>query len=235
MTKVYPNATAPVSEKPKLKLNASPTSTLTSTSDDNSVVVLTVWKKSLLFNCDGFTVFNAHGNLVFRVDNYSAATKAEIILMDPSGKSLLTIRRKRLSLSDNWLMYEGETAVNPILSARKHVKLLNTKSLARVSSCCSSGTGTTGSSSSSSSPSNSSKNVMIYEIEGSYTQRCCAVYDGKRRRVAEIKRKEAVGGVDFGMDVFRLIVKQPEIDSSVAMAVVILLDQMFGSSKRLST
>ncbi|GMP51608.1 hypothetical protein CsSME_00017771 [Camellia sinensis var. sinensis] len=94
MTKVYPNATAPVSEKPKLKLNASPTSTLTSTSDDNSVVVLTVWKKSLLFNCDGFTVFNAHGNLVFRVDNYSAATKAEIILMDPSGKSLLTIRRK---------------------------------------------------------------------------------------------------------------------------------------------
>ncbi|KAI8015650.1 Protein LURP-one-related 8 [Camellia lanceoleosa] len=179
MTKVYPNATAPVSEKPKLKLNASPTSTLTSTSDDNSVV--------------------------------------------------------RLSLSDNWLMYEGETAVNPILSARKHVNLLNTKSLARVSSCCSSGTGTTGSSSSSSSPSKSSKNVMIYEIEGSYTQRCCAVYDGKRRRVAEIKRKEAVGGVDFGMDVFRLIVKQPEIDSSVAMAVVILLDQMFGSSKRLST
>ncbi|XP_028081353.1 protein LURP-one-related 8 [Camellia sinensis] len=235
MTKVYPNATAPVSEKPKLKLNASPTSTLTPTSDDNSVVVLTVWKKSLLFNCDGFTVFNAHGNLVFRVDNYSAATKAEIILMDPSGKSLLTIRRKRLSLSGKWLMYEGETAVNPILSARKHVNLLNTKSLARVSSCCSSGTGTTGSSSSSSSPSNSIKNVMIYEIEGSYTQRCCAVYDGKRRRVAEIKRKEAVGGVDFGMDVFRLIVKQPEIDSSVAMAVVILLDQMFGSSKRLST
>ena len=74
---------------------------------------------------------------------------------------------------------------------------------------------------------------MNYEIEGSYTQRCCSVYDNKRRRVAEIKRKESVGGVSFGMDVFRLIVHS-EIESAVAMALVIVLDQMFGSSKRFS-
>lgn len=63
------------------------------------------------------------------------------------------------------------------------------------------------------------------------------MYDDKRRRVAEIKRKEAVAGVAFGGDVFRLVV-QPEIDSSVAMALVVLLDQMFGgssSSRRFAT
>ncbi|MFS7976443.1 putative tubby-like protein [Helianthus anomalus] len=56
--------------------------------------ILTVWKKSLLFNCYGFTVFDTKGNLVFRVDNYAAGNKAEIVLMDASGRSLLTIRRK---------------------------------------------------------------------------------------------------------------------------------------------
>lgn len=60
----------------------------------DAAAVLTVWKKSLLFNCTGFTVFDGKGNLVFRVDNYVAGNKSEIVLMDASGKPLLTIRRK---------------------------------------------------------------------------------------------------------------------------------------------
>lgn len=56
--------------------------------------VLTVWRKSLLFNCSGFTVFDCKGNLVFRVDNYAAGNRDEVVLMDAAGKPLLTIRRK---------------------------------------------------------------------------------------------------------------------------------------------
>ncbi|KAD4584545.1 hypothetical protein E3N88_22146 [Mikania micrantha] len=141
-------------------------------SSDVNPVVLTVWKKSLLFNCEGFTVFDTKGNLVFRVDNYAAANKAEVFLMDAAGRSLLTIRRK-----------------------------------------------------------SSNKKIVAYTIEGSYAQRSCVVYDDKRRRVAEIKRKEAVGGVAFGGDVFRLVVL-PEIDSAVAMALLVVLDRMFGGSSR---
>ncbi|KAL6998539.1 hypothetical protein U1Q18_008667 [Sarracenia purpurea var. burkii] len=227
MTKVYPNATAAAAAAAAIAATSEKLKPFPS-SDGNSVV-LTVWKKSLLFNCDGFTVFDTKGNLVFRVDNYSVGSKEDIILMDASGNSLLTIRRKRLSLSDNWLVYDGETAINPLLSARKHVNFLNSKSIAYLISGCSSGTG---SSSSLSSP-RWNKTSVVYEIEGSYAQRCCAVYDAKRRRVAEIRRKEAVGGVAFGIDVFHLIV-QPEIKPTVAMAIVVLLDQMFGSPKRFS-
>lgn len=128
---------------------------------------------------------------------------------------------QRLSLTDNWLVYDGETVVNPLFSVKKHMNILNNKCLAHVSS------GTT------SNKIANGKNI-VYEIEGSYTQRSCAVYDEKRRMVAEIKQKEAVGGVAFGIDVFRLIVG-PKMDTSIAMAIVILLDQMFGSSKRFST
>lgn len=59
---------------------------------------LTVWKKSLLFNCKGFTVFDAKGNLVFRVDKYDKSNKGEIVLMDGAGNPLLTIRRKVKSI-----------------------------------------------------------------------------------------------------------------------------------------
>ncbi|XP_009605860.3 protein LURP-one-related 8 [Nicotiana tomentosiformis] len=219
MTKVYPNGNASSGNSaaaPKLAFPA----------DHHANVVLTVWKKSLLFNCDGFTVFDNQGNLVFRVDNYNAGTKAEIVLMDASGNSLLTIRRKRISLADSWLVFEGETAVNPLFSVKKNVNLLNTKSLAQVYEHRKA--------------LSSKKNNVVYEIEGSYTQRCCAVYDQKRRPVALIKRKEeAVRGVAFGIDVFRLVVQPEEIHPSMAMALVILLDQMFGShysiTKRFST
>ncbi|XP_058210838.1 protein LURP-one-related 8-like [Rhododendron vialii] len=222
MTKVYPNANTAIAAAASFEklINPCPSS-------DGNPVVLTVWKKSLLFNCNGFTVFDATGNLVFRVDTYCSGSKGEISLMDASGKSLLTIRRKRLSLSDNWLIYNGETTVNPILSVRKQVNRLSSKSLAHVTSGCASSSGN------GSSPVSSPKSPL-YDIQGSYPQRCCAVYDGDRRRVAEIKRKEpGVGGVAFGVDVFRLVV-QPEMDAAVAMALVILLDQMFGSSKRFS-
>ncbi|KAM1189200.1 hypothetical protein FF1_025081 [Malus domestica] len=54
----------------------------------------------------------------------------------------------------------------------------------------------------------------------------CTVYDSKMKRVAKIKMNEAVGGVAMRVDVFRLIV-QLDMDTAVAMSLVILLDQMY--------
>ncbi|XVF19762.1 hypothetical protein REPUB_Repub11eG0138700 [Reevesia pubescens] len=215
MTKVYPNASFSgndaISERsPKL---------LVAAADTRKEAVLTVWKKSLLFNCNGFTVFDGKGDLVFRVDNYMEGNKGEILLMDTTGKPLITVRRKKMSLGDSWLVYEGETLVNPRFCVRKSVNILNNKCLAYVSPV----------------NTNNGNNNIMYEIEGSYSQRCCGVYDDKRRLVAEIKRKEAVGGVVFGTDVFRFIVQPDSIRTDFAMALVILLDQLFGSSRRSST
>ncbi|RZC82652.1 hypothetical protein C5167_045437 [Papaver somniferum] len=200
MTKVYPNATTEISKIPKQI-------------SDREVEVLTVWKKSLLFNCNGFTVFDTKGNLVFRVDNYRAGIKTEIFLMDALGKTLLTIRRKKLSLSDNWMVYDGENSVNPRFIVKKHVNFLTSKNLAHVISCT-----------------QGNNKELMYEIIGSYAQRCVGVYDNRKRLVAEIQRKEAKAGVTFGGDVFKLIV-QPQIDSTVAMSLVILMEQMFGSRR----
>ncbi|KAJ8505825.1 hypothetical protein OPV22_006711 [Ensete ventricosum] len=207
MTKVHPNAAAAavVAELRRAEFPCAGGARAT------EAEVLTVWRKSLLFNGNGFTVYDSKGNLVFRVDNYSAGSRDEVVLMDATGRPLLTIRRKKLSLGDHWLIYNGEEAVNPRFAVKKHGGLLHSKALARVTPC---GSG--------------AKSCLAYDIEGSYSHRCCAVYDDRRQQLAEIKRKESVHGITLGHDVFRLIV-QPGLDASFAMAMVILLEQMFGS------
>ncbi|KAK6274667.1 hypothetical protein POUND7_004376 [Theobroma cacao] len=180
---------------------------------------LTVSRKSLIVNCNGFTVIDSDGNLVYRVDNYMGRPK-ELILMDGSGKSILTMRRgKNLGLVDTWLVYRGEVddyctsstpSEKPIFYVRKRINILhaNPNVLAYVYR-------------------RSSDKRYAYMIEGSYSQRSCKVLDETKRVVAEIRRKDAIiGGISLGLDVFLLRV-QAGLDPGFAMALVLLLDRMF--------
>ncbi|KAH7550211.1 hypothetical protein ACOSP7_024575 [Xanthoceras sorbifolium] len=185
---------------------------------------LTVWRKSLIISCNGFTVIDSQGNLVYRVDNYIGHPE-ELTLMDGSGKSVLTMRRrKKLTMVDSWHVYVGEgddhencsrtttelSKTRPIYCVKKHISILQSDPsvLAYVRY-------------------GSSSKRFAYTVEGSYVNRSCKVLDESRRVVAEIKRKEAAKkGVSFGVDVFILVV-EPGFDPGFAMALVLLLDQMF--------
>ncbi|XP_039011782.1 protein LURP-one-related 17-like [Hibiscus syriacus] len=178
---------------------------------------LTVWRKSLVISCNGFTVIDSYGDVVYRVDNYTGRPK-ELVLMDGSGRSILAMRRsKNLRLLDTWLVYGGEVGDNctstkePIFYVKKCVNILhgNPNVLAYVYRC------------------RSSEKGYAYTIEGSYSHRSCKVVDRTKRVLAEIKRKDAIiGGVSFGVEVFMLIV-EAGFDPGFAMALVLLLDQMF--------
>ena len=113
-------------------------------------------------------------------------------------------------MGDCWAVYDGETQRDPIFTAKKNVSILtNKRSLAWVSA----------------------KKTILYEVEGSYGQRSCKIVDVRRNKktTAEIKRKDAmVGGGSFGKDVFKLIVES-DMEPRVAMALTIILDQMFRS------
>lgn len=63
--------------------------------EEEEAAALTVWRKSLLFNCKGFTVFDAKGNLAYRVDSYDTESGDEVVLMDAAGAPAFTVRRKR--------------------------------------------------------------------------------------------------------------------------------------------
>ncbi|CAD6268581.1 unnamed protein product [Miscanthus lutarioriparius] len=209
MAKVHPNAAVAA------ELATPTTNRAAADQEPEPPTVLTVWRKSLLFNCDGFTVYDANGGLAFRVDCYAAPRRrAEVVLMDAAGAPLLTVRRKRLSLAERWLIYDGADADAaasssrpPLLSIRRHVGGLQSsggKTLAHVVTP------------------NATPTSEAFVVEGSYGRRACAVRDARGDVVAEVRRKEAVGD-----DVFRLVVS-PRLGAPLAMGLVIALDEMFG-------
>uniref|UniRef100_A0A0A9FVU0 Protein LURP-one-related 8 n=1 Tax=Arundo donax TaxID=35708 RepID=A0A0A9FVU0_ARUDO len=221
MTKVHPNVASAAAAKAAAAAVAPAVE-----EEKGEAVSLTVWRRSLLFNGKGFTVFDGKGNLVFRVETYAGGSPREIVLMDADGHGLLTIRRKKLSFADEWLIYDGDTAAAPSaarapkrFTAQRHVSLRPMRSLAHLSParapvCADAGAA----------PS------CRYDVEGSYAGRCLDVFASsvsggeQRQRVAAVCQKEAA----VRPDVFRLVV-EPGFDPALAMAVVILLDQMHAS------
>ncbi|KAM0853355.1 hypothetical protein ACQ4PT_051116 [Festuca glaucescens] len=220
MAKVHPNVAVP----------ESPAGAVVE-EERQQPTVLTVWRKSLLFNCDGFTVFDATGGLAFRVDRYGSSSYGrrrrraaeDVVLMDAAGKPLLTVRRKiklSLSLGEHWVLYEGDAGAagaKPLLSVRRHHvglhRRASDKTLAHITplGCSPSGA-----------------DAAAYVVEGSYGRRSCAVRDargGGGAAVAEVRRKESVGD-----DVFRLVVSDRRMGAALSMGVVIALDQMFGGA-----
>ncbi|PPD87718.1 hypothetical protein GOBAR_DD15357 [Gossypium barbadense] len=177
------------------------------TTQSDLCMSLTVWRKSLVMSCNGFTVINSDGDVVYRVETYIGQRPKELVLMDGVGKSILTMRRNQGAHCISTKRSEEQ----PIFYVKKCINILhnNPNVLAYVYR------------------GRSTDEKYVYMIEGSYSHRSCKVVNEAKKVVAEIKRKDAIiGGVSFGVEVFMLIV-EAGFDPGLAMALVLLLDQMF--------
>ncbi|KAH9308860.1 hypothetical protein KI387_036771 [Taxus chinensis] len=185
---------------------------------------LTVWRKSLLFNCNGFTVFHpATGRLAFRVENYHSDPKKELLLMDAAGNSVLTMTRKRLSLHNEWQAFlgdksSGQKPLFTVIRRRRWCALAGDSSVAEIFV-------------EGSIKQKKMKRHPDYQIEGSYANRSCAVYNTSRNIVVEMKRKQVSSEITLGGDVFSVIV-QPGFDQAFVMGFVVILDQIASSSPK---
>lgn len=171
---------------------------------------LTVLKTSLFFTGDGFSAYDCKGELVFRVDTYGPDSRdlGELVLMDATGRCLLTVRRKRPSLHNRWEGFLGERVEGqkPIFSVRRSSIIGRSSVTAEVYS----------------------NPMEEYQIEGSFAQRNCTFFNADKVSVAEIRRKvDACANVVLGKDVFSLSVK-PGFDGAFAMGLVLVLDQIQG-------
>ncbi|KAK7335991.1 hypothetical protein VNO80_28175 [Phaseolus coccineus] len=173
---------------------------------------LTVLKTSLFFAGDGFTVYDCKGQLVFRVDSYGPDTRDrdELVLMDPNGRCLLTVRRKRPSLHQRWEGFKGERVDGdkPIFSVKRASIIGRARANLTVEMY--------------------DKPGEEYQIEGCFSQRCCTVFNVTKESVAEIRRKvDPTTSVVLGREVFSLCVKAG-FDAAFAMGFVLVLDQING-------
>ncbi|KAL1565044.1 protein LURP-one-related 5-like [Salvia divinorum] len=174
---------------------------------------LTVRKTSLFFAGDGFTAYDCKGELVFRVDSYGpdAGDAGEVVLMDASGRCILTVRRKRPSLHQRWegFVGEGGDGKKPLFSVRRSSIIGRSSMTVEVYT----------------------KPGEEYQIEGSFGCRNCNIFNSEKAIVAEVRRKvDATTNVVLGKDVFVLSLK-PGFDAAFAMGLVLILDQIYGSDE----
>ncbi|XP_020598584.1 protein LURP-one-related 5 [Phalaenopsis equestris] len=193
---------------------------------DNEERELTVRKTSVFFSGDGFAAYDHHtGVLVFRVDTYARGPGVvidELVLMDPVGTSIITLRRKRPSLHNRWEGFLGERAEGqkPLFTVRRSSIFGGDRAGVTVEVHGGSGAG---------------EGVTDYRVEGSFAARCCRViYAGEGEGeeegevVAEIKRKvDPCAHVILGRDVFCLSLR-PRVDAAFVMGLVIVLDRICG-------
>ncbi|KAG8388272.1 hypothetical protein BUALT_Bualt02G0108400 [Buddleja alternifolia] len=173
---------------------------------------LTVLKTSLFFPGDGFTAYDSKGVRAFRVDSYGpdSGDAGELVLVDASGRCILTVRRKRPSLHQRWEGFAGErSGQKPLFSVR------------RSSMIGRSGSGMT--------VEVYSNPRAEYQIEGSFGCRKCTILNAEKEVVAEISRKVvSFTNVMLEKDVFVLSVKAG-FDGAFAMGLVLVLDQIHGA------
>ncbi|EYU21649.1 hypothetical protein ABFS82_09G092100 [Erythranthe guttata] len=173
------------------------------------VTHLTVMKTSLFYAGDGFAAYDSNGEVVFRVDSYGDT--GELVLMDASGRCILTVRRKRPSLHQRWegFVGEGTEGKKPIFSVRRSSIIGRSSMTVEVYNH----------------PSEE------YQIEGSFACRNCTIFNAEKEAVAEIRRKvDAANNVVLGKDVFVLSLK-PGFDGAFAMGLVLVLDHIQGDDE----
>lgn len=172
----------------------------------------TVLKTTLFFAGDGFTVYDCNGQVAFRVDSYGPDSRDlhELILMDPQGRCLLTVHRKRPSLHQRWEGFKGEKMEGdkPTFSVKRSSMIGRPRAGVTVEVYDNSG--------------------EEYHIEGCFSQRGCKVFNSMKEIVAEIYRKvDPTTGNMLGKEVFSLCVK-PGFDAAFAMGFILVLDHISG-------
>nr|ADE75958.1 unknown [Picea sitchensis] len=187
----------------------------------SSPATFTVWKRSLFFHGNGFTVFASSGNVVFRVEDYSSHVKHKLILMDAAGNVIFTMRHKRLSFNNRWEAFRGDGhgCGKPVFSVIKSAwTLFSSKPSARVVLHPRKGHNT---------------KLCDYQIKGrSLGERTSSftVFCGSGEIVAQATRKQATSKIMLGDDVLSLVV-QPAIDQTFIMGLLIIFNQIFTSER----
>ncbi|XP_054785389.1 protein LURP-one-related 5-like [Prosopis cineraria] len=196
--------------------------------------VLTVWKRSTMTfqGTDGFTVFDHHGKLAFRVDNYSR-NNSTAILMDGAGKALLTLKPQIFSMQ--WHAYRGEGCCRRRKSSERGEKPKALFSMRSSGSMVFNGgsgddeeaqvfMGPT--SSSSSSGCKAHDDTPDFKVQGCFRRRNCVIRNSQGEIAARISRKRVKNKtVVLGDDVFNLVV-QPGFQPQLMMAFIIVLDRI---------
>ncbi|GJN24967.1 hypothetical protein PR202_gb12746 [Eleusine coracana subsp. coracana] len=174
------------------------------------VVPLTVTKRPLSISDGDFTVTDANGGVVLRVNGAVFSVRHRRVLVDAAGQPILTMTEKVFSLHNRWEVFRGDsTNANDLLFTAKKASIVQLKTAVDVFMA-----------------GNTSEHVCDFKIRGNYFEKTCAFYLGNSdTMIAQTNRKYTFTNVLIEKDTFTITVF-PHVDYVFIAALVVILDEI---------
>ncbi|XP_019186307.1 PREDICTED: protein LURP-one-related 15-like [Ipomoea nil] len=175
-------------------------------------------KKKLHFLAgNGYEVKDAASSrILFKVENIPTFFNSKVVVFDPAGNSIITLRRKAFTWRTRWKVYRGESKEEKdfIFSARTSSAFQFTTNLDVFLA------------------GNTSEQVCDYKMKTSFAQSTCDIYvKPSSTLIAQMQKKVTAGSIFLGKDNF-MVTLQPNVDQAFIVALIVILQEIVDSRRR---
>ncbi|XP_031128876.1 protein LURP-one-related 15-like [Ipomoea triloba] len=155
----------------------------------------------------------ANDKILFKVENISTFFHTKLVVFDPAGNSILTLRRKAFTWRTRWEVYRGESEEEKdmIFSARtSSVFQIRTNLDVFLA-------GNT-----------TSEQMCDYKMKTSFTQWTCDIYVGPScsTLIAQMQEKVSMWSILFGGEDNLMVTLQPNVDQAFIVALIVILQEI---------
>ncbi|XP_009385280.2 protein LURP-one-related 10-like [Musa acuminata AAA Group] len=181
-------------------------------------IELTFFIDAAWLNCDHLAVTDINGNVVFKVEAHKWSLRNRQVVVDASGKPVISMQQKLSSIHDRWLVFKGNSSdPKHLLFSVKRSSAFQFKTELDVFLAA-----------------NKEEEVCDFKIKGSFRNRSCTVYKGDYSMVIAQMSKEykLVNGL-VSKDAFGVAVI-PNTDYSFITALTIIRHKFFKEDTRIS-
>ncbi|KAJ8511536.1 hypothetical protein OPV22_001970 [Ensete ventricosum] len=135
---------------------------------------LTFFVDASWLNRDHLAVTDTNGNVVFKVEVRKRSLRSWQVVVDASGKPVISMREKLRSLHDRWQVFKGDSSdPKDLLFSVRRSSPLQFKTVLDVFLAA-----------------NTKEEACDFKMKGSYRKRSCTVYKGDASTVAAQMSKE---------------------------------------------
>ncbi|GLT45532.1 hypothetical protein SLA2020_193570 [Shorea laevis] len=181
-------------------------------------VDLSIVRKVKTMRDGDFVVTDINGNIMFKVKGSAFSIHNNRVLLDAAGNPIVTLRQKIMSAHDRWQVFRGEsTNSSDLIFAVKRSSMFQWKTKLDVFLA-----------------NNTDEKVCDFKVQGSWSERSCAVYAGESSSiVAQMHKKTPVQGALIGKDNFMVTV-YPNVDYGFIVALIVILTAINEAGQRVT-
>ncbi|XP_065030623.1 protein LURP-one-related 15-like [Musa acuminata AAA Group] len=172
---------------------------------------LTFFIDAAWLNCDHLAVTDINGNVVFKVEAHKWSLRNRQVVVDASGKPVISMQQKLRSIHDRWQVFKGNSSdPKHLLFSVKRSSALQFKTELDVFLAA-----------------NTKEEVCDFKIKGSFRKRSFTVYKGDSSMViAQMSKEDILVNGLVSKDAFEVAVN-PNTDYSFITALTIIRHEFF--------